>query len=149
MFKKIEGIIIFILVFFLFTTLFIRFFGVKTFVVQSDSMAPNYRINDLVYVKKFDSSKDVISVNDVIAFNQNGSMVMHRIIYMDSNKIITKGDNNNIQDAEISYSQVLGSIIFKVPLGGLLLNQYVLIITGGLYFITHLSIKIYKETKKG
>ncbi|HHX76214.1 MAG TPA: signal peptidase I [Acholeplasmataceae bacterium] len=150
MYKKIEGLIIVILMLFLFTTLLIRFIGIETFVVESDSMAPKYRVNDLVYIKQIDiTDVHTLEVGDVIAFNQNGKRVMHRITYIDDSKIITKGDNNDTNDPEISRDQVFGKVVFNLPFGAHILNVYVWIIIIGIYFVGHMSYKIYLEVKKG
>lgn len=150
MYKKIEAFIISLLMLFLLTTLLIRFIGVETFVVESDSMAPRYRVSDMVYIKRMDSSQtDGLKVGDVLAFNQNGKQVMHRIVYIDDTKIITKGDNNNQNDPEITHNQIYGKVIFNLPFGGYLLNIYVWLIGIGIYFIGHITYKIYKELKKG
>ena len=71
--------------------------------------------------------------------------VMHRIVYIDDTKIITKGDNNDQNDPELTHSQIYGKVVFNLPFGGYLLNMYVWIIGIGLYFIGHMSYKIYKE----
>lgn len=149
MFKKIEGVIITLLMLFLFTTLAIRFLGIETSIVESDSMAPNYRVNDLVYIKTLNNTaKDNLKVGDVIAFNQQGKNVMHRIVIINDTHMTTKGDNNDVNDPEITYNQVYGKVVFNVRFGGYLLNMYVWIIGIGIYFIGHISYKIYKEVKK-
>lgn len=150
MLKKIEGILVFLLLIFLLSTLTLRLFGVETYVIASDSMAPNYRVNDLTYVKKeSDVIKDDLKVGDVIAFNLNGQLVMHRIIALEDTHLITKGDNNDVADDQITYNQVYGMVGFNLKFGGILLNLYFWIIVMGLYVATLITKSIIKEFKKG
>lgn len=150
MLKKIEGILIIILMLFLFTTLFIRLIGVKTYVVESDSMAPSYRLNDLVYINTLRKpSSETLHIGDIVAFNQNSKLVMHRVVELSDTKLITKGDNNEVNDPAIYYNQVQGKVVFRIPFGGYILNIYVWIILVGLYIACQISHKIFKELKEG
>ena len=113
-------------------------------------MAPKYRINDLVYVKKMDVvTEDDLKIGDVIAFNLNGQLVMHRVIFLDSNMIITQGDNNNVADSPIAYNEVYGIVQFNLKYGGILLNLYFWMIVIGLYVAMLITKSIIKEFKKG
>lgn len=150
MLKKIESIIATIILIGLVLTLGLRLFSVETFVIQSDSMAPKYRVNDLVYVEKLSQvSESDLTVGDVIAFNLNGQLVMHRIISLSDKQIVTQGDNNDVADNAITYQEVYGKVQFNLKFGGIIFNMYFWIIVIGLYFTAKLTFKIVKEFKKG
>ncbi len=109
----------------------------KASLVLSGSMEPDISVNDLVILK----STDKFNVNDIVSYKDtSGKVVMHRIIKIDGNKVITKGDANNVSDKEIDKSQItgiyvcnikyLGKIIklIKTPIGLLLILLLIVVI---------------------
>ena len=95
-------------------------FGYKCFIVLSGSMEPEIYKGDLVIVKNTDSN--TLKENDIIAFrDKDGYVVTHRIVeinYDDGKKFITKGDNNNVNDADsVALESVEG--IYTSKIGGL------------------------------
>ncbi|VEU83333.1 signal peptidase I [Acholeplasma hippikon] len=147
MLKKIETIFITILVFFLASTFLLQIVGVRTRVVLSDSMYPKIRINNLVYINE-KYNVDKLNVGDVIAFEQGSKEVLHRIVEINGDLIVTKGDNNNVNDQPIMKSNVKGKLVFNIPFGGFLVNIYLWMVLIGLYGIFHLIKKIRKEFGK-
>lgn len=109
----------------------VRMFNVKPYTVLSGSMEPNYKVGSIVYVTKVDpfdlKEKDVITY--VIG---GGTVVTHRIVEViyDNEEnptqvsFRTKGDNNNSEDGgePIAARQVLGKVVFTVPLLGYIAN---------------------------
>ena len=83
----------------------------KVSLVLSGSMEPDISINDLVILK----STDKFNVNDIVSYKDtSGKVVMHRIIKIDGNKVITKGDANNVSDKEIDKSQITGIYVYNI-----------------------------------
>ena len=94
-------------------------FGYRHFIIATGSMEPNYKIGDLIIIKKF--PEEEIKIGDVITYNEiNGKeAISHRVtdIVQENGKKLyqTKGDNNNSPDKDlISYNQIQGKIVFKV-----------------------------------
>ena len=86
---------------------YVNIFGYTYFIVATGSMEDTINIDDLIIVKV---TKD-IKKNDIITYkNENGLMITHRIIDTDDDKLITKGDANNIADSPIDISQVVGRV---------------------------------------
>lgn len=87
-------------------------FGIKTAIVVTGSMEPTLKINDFVIMKK----PKEIKVNDIISFKQNNTTneVLHRVIKINNNEIVTKGDANNIEDEPIDIDQVTGVYVKKI-----------------------------------
>lgn len=120
-----------------------NFFGIKTYVIISGSMEPNYRIGDIVVVKDTEN----LQIGDVISFRQGHSIITHRIIDIteDNGKIqyLTKGDSNNATDSgKIENKLVEGKVIGKVPFLGkitLLLQGKIAIILVILIIYSYLS----------
>lgn len=92
-------------------------FGYKVYVVLSGSMTPNINKGDLVIVK--DVSFNELSVGDVITFEskKTDNYVTHRISEINSKeeKIITKGDANNVEDSSPVYkNNIQGKMVIKI-----------------------------------
>lgn len=82
-------------------------FGYTYMQVKTGSMAPSLNINDIVIIKL----KTNYKVNDIVTFEQDGYFITHRIIKMNGDKILTKGDSNNTEDDEIGASLVVGKVV--------------------------------------
>lgn len=86
-------------------------FGYGSAVVLSGSMEPEFSKGDLIIVKE---TADV-DINDIIVFKDGANLVVHRIVGMGGEVIVTKGDANPVEDNPISPSAVKGKVIFVVP----------------------------------
>ena len=93
-------------------------FGVGMAVVLSGSMEPEFSAGDLLIVAEQDSYE----VRDIIVFQDGRMSVTHRIVAMDEEQVITKGDANNVEDAPISYDQIKGEVVLKIPYVGHIVN---------------------------
>lgn len=87
-------------------------FGIKTAVVITGSMEPTLNINDFVIMKKPKN----IKINDIISYKliNSENEVLHRVIRINNDEIVTKGDANNIEDKPIKLNQVTGVYIGKI-----------------------------------
>lgn len=96
---------------------YVNIFGYTYFVVATGSMSGTIEVNDVVIVKITDN----YNVGDVITYIKDGSFITHRVVSVNDNQIITKGDVNNIEDDPILKENVIGivstvfslSILFK------------------------------------
>lgn len=95
--------------------------GTKGYAVVSNSMYPNLKKGDGVFVHKTEFSQlkegDIVTVS----FKKGGGTYTHRIYEIDyENKIIvTKGDNIPETDRETAEEkQIVGKVLFSVPLVG-------------------------------
>lgn len=86
-------------------------FGYGAAVVLSGSMEPELSINDLIIVKKTDD----FQVDQVVVYQDGNSLVVHRILEIRENEVITKGDANNTEDEPIEKSRIKGKVIFMIP----------------------------------
>ena len=87
-------------------------------VVLSGSMEPELSVGDLLIVVKSDD----YSEGDVIVFQKSRSAVVHRIMSIDGDSIITQGDANNTPDEPISHSNIKGKVLLAVPIVGYVIN---------------------------
>ena len=120
-------------------------FGIRVAIVLTGSMEPTLEINDFVIIKKPNKIKenDIISYND----NKNKKEILHRVIKVDQDEIVTKGDANNVEDTPINIKQVTGVYLGKIKYLGNIISY----ITKPLVFtmvITIIFIIILLPTKK-
>ena len=92
--------------------------GFAASVVLSGSMEPELSTGDLIFVV----SADEYNVDDVVVFQTGRIAVVHRIISIDGDSVITKGDANNIEDSPIPLSAIKGKVVLAIPLVGYLVN---------------------------
>lgn len=89
--------------------------------VISGSMEPKINIGDLVII---DTKTEKYKVNDIVTFKDvNGSFVTHRILEINDEEIITKGDANNTIDEAIDKDAIVGRYIYKINGIGALLKS--------------------------
>ena len=93
-------------------------FGYGAAVVLSGSMEPEFSKNDFIIVKETSD----YSVNDIVVYQDLNSLVVHRIVSMDGDFIVTKGDANNVADDPIHVSSIKGEVIFCIPAIGTLIG---------------------------
>lgn len=89
---------------------YVNIFGYTYLKVETASMADTIMIGDIVIVKINDDFLE----NDIISYKENNKIITHRIVKIDNDKIITKGDNNNVADSEIFQKDVIGKVVFVV-----------------------------------
>lgn len=72
------------------------------------SMLPLIQADDILYIQKVKYTS--LKVNDIIMFSRNNKIKVHRVIYMISKYILTKGDNNIKADGKIYPKQIIGRV---------------------------------------
>ena len=96
--------------------------GYRTYTVLSGSMEPKFYPGDIVVVKHKD--KTDIKLNDIVTYkDSDGVVITHRIIEETPQGYITKGDNNNTEDADIlTKDNIIGEVKFSIPKIGYIMN---------------------------
>ena len=96
------------------------YFHHQAIVVASGSMETVISKGDIVIVEKIDGNTDLLELNQVIAYNYNRKIVVHRLV----KKIVvngetiyyTKGDaNNDIDSYKVTKDMIIGIVNFKIP----------------------------------
>lgn len=93
-------------------------FGWGASVVLSGSMEPALSVDDLVFVRAQKSYTE----GDVIVYQYGSILVIHRIISIDGDEIITQGDANNTADQPIELSVVKGRAVGHIPFVGVIVR---------------------------
>jgi len=122
-------------------------FGYRLFKVMTGSMEPTINVNSLILIKEQKSYK----VNDIITFKSKNSYVTHRIVSIEEDKVITKGDNNNTEDKPISKKDIVGKLVRELKVYGFIMYLLSNPITWALIisiFLISLSINGNKERQK-
>ena len=109
--------------------------GYRVFSVASESMKDEYSIGDIILIKEVTASE--LKVGDNVTYigkkgNLKDLIITHKIVSIrkDNNDYyyITKGTSNEVEDPEISYSQIYGKVIYKTVVfsyfGRLMSNVY-------------------------
>ena len=86
-------------------------FGYTFFEVATGSMSPTLQIGDVVIVK---ITKE-IEQNDIIVYIDGENIITHRLIEINDDGLIAKGDANNSEDKPIQYEMVLGEVVSIWP----------------------------------
>jgi signal peptidase I len=80
------------------------------YIYNGTSMNPLFHAGQVLYVHP---TARELSVGDIIVFNDpiNKVNVVHRIVAISDNHLITRGDNNSLDDpVPVQFSQVLGKV---------------------------------------
>ena len=85
-------------------------FGYSALIVISGSMEPEISVDDLILIK----SQDEYTLDDIVTYKTTNSLVTHRIIRIDEEKIYTKGDSNNTEDDPIKVEQIYGKVVYNI-----------------------------------
>jgi len=89
---------------------YVDLFGYSLFSTETGSMSPKIEKGDVVIVK----IGEHVQENDIITYKNNNSFITHRIIEIDGESIIAKGDNNNTKDEPITKEAIVGKVTFII-----------------------------------
>ncbi|MCW2636171.1 MAG: hypothetical protein JWQ99_2538, partial [Blastococcus sp.] len=81
------------------------------------SMEPRFHTGDLAVLRP----AGAYSVGDVVAYDSASlnTIVMHRIVDVDADGFVTRGDNNDWVDPDRpNGNEILGRLLFRIPKGG-------------------------------
>lgn len=99
--------------------------------ITSGSMWPALKRGDLVLIKGI-SSKEEVEIGDIIVYKNPMGFTIHRVIRLNEQTLVTKGDANNVSDSPIRYEDIVGKTLnfngkpLRIPLLGsvsILVNQ--------------------------
>lgn len=82
-------------------------FGYGAAVVLSGSMEPELSVDDVIIVHKTED----YSLRDVVVYQSQGSLVVHRVVNIDGEQITTRGDANDSDDAAIGVDVIKGEVV--------------------------------------
>ena len=96
-------------------------FGISLFNLDNEMMKDELNKNDLVIVKEVEENN--LKEGDIIAYQVHGQIKISKIYNIKDKKYITRYNQSyylNIE--EVEYNQIIGKVIKKIPVFGLLLQ---------------------------
>ena len=81
--------------------------GYGAALVLTGSMEPTIMADDLILV----SAHESYDAGDIVVYQSGRILVVHRILRMEENAIITKGDANQAEDEPVAPEQIKGKVI--------------------------------------
>jgi len=88
--------------------------------ITSSSMWPTLKQGDIVFIKGV-SSRDEIKIGDIVVYKnpsppvggsgQAQSFTIHRVVQLNVNTFVTKGDANNVEDSPTTYDKLIGKAV--------------------------------------
>ena len=89
-------------------------FGYGLANVLSGSMEPTFSKGALLLVK---DTQD-IQEGDIVVYRSGNELIVHRVIALENDTVITQGDANNVADEPFEKTQIKGKVLFWIPLLG-------------------------------
>ena len=86
-------------------------FGHGCAVILSGSMEPALKVNDLVFIRE----EENYAPGDIVVFQSGTDRIIHRIVSIDGETVLTRGDANPVADSPIHISQIKGVLVLRVP----------------------------------
>ena len=117
---------------------------IEIYNVKTGSMEDNIHVGDYILILK----KTNYKVGDIVTYKREDYMITHRIVKIENDTYITKGDANNTEDEAIKKDSIVG----KVVLNGGILNiiiDYKFVLVGFLIILYLISCFIGKSNKEG
>lgn len=110
LYKLVICILIIIIIFNLCSIFNISLFHYRLFKVATGSMEPYLKVGEVILIK--DNAK--YKKGDIVTYKYKGSYVTHRVVTMNKNYIVTKGDANNTVDEAVKKKDVVGKMVLKL-----------------------------------
>jgi len=89
---------------------YVNIFGYSIFSTKTGSMSPTIEKGDIVLVKIGADAQE----NDIITYKSENAFITHRIIEIDGESVVAKGDNNNTEDKAIQKDAIIGKVIYII-----------------------------------
>ena len=89
-------------------------FGYGLANVLSGSMEPTFSKGSLLLVK---DTRDV-QEGDIVVYQSENELIVHRVIALTDDTVITQGDANNVADEPFARTQIKGKVLGWIPVLG-------------------------------
>lgn len=86
-------------------------FGYGASVVLSGSMEPTLCVGDLLIVRE----EEHYEAGDIVVYQSGSIPVVHRIVSVDGETVVTRGDANNTDDEPFPITALKGKVIRMIP----------------------------------
>lgn len=122
-------------------------FGYGMAVVLTGSMEPTIAMDDLIFVARQES----YAQDDIVVYQSGSMLVVHRILEVQPDTVLTQGDANNAPDAPVRKEMIKGKVIGILPGAGSIARMLksplaTAILIGGALAMSELALR--SERKK-
>ena len=112
-----------------------------TVIAHGDSMLPLIQNGDKI---KLQNNLGNISIDDIVAVSYNKTIILHRVVDMNNEMIVTKGDNNIFYEIPISKKNIIGvTHHHKISYEQIVIGNYITLNT--VYYINNKLAKKASE----
>ena len=128
--------------------------GYNLYLVRSESMRPTIDMGDLIITRPPNNPiKEEVKPGTIITYRYSNELITHRVLSIDSNNLVTKGDATEDPDPwTINFSNIEGIYMFRIPNAGYVtsfvqtkLGWFLAIIIPAALFVGWLAKDIVKE----
>lgn len=91
--------------------------------ITSGSMWPALKKGDMILIKGI-HGKEEVNEGDIIVYKNERGFTIHRVIKINEDTVVTKGDANNVSDSPVRYEEIIGKPFgfnqkpFRIPILG-------------------------------
>ena len=122
--------------------------GVRCAVVLTGSMEPTIHVNDMVFVLR----RPDYRIGDIVMYSDGNATVTHRIVAINPNGYVTRGDANNTPDDPMPIERIIGKVIFVIPRSGILMgflkSPYGIVSIVLIFIVMEILTKLYHQMKE-
>lgn len=117
--------------------------GYGFLIVLTESMEPTIFPQEFILIKELNNYE----LNDVVTYQSlDGTLITHRILQIDQDGFIAKGDKNQVTDARIALETIQGKVVFHSLSLGIFVIRYLKIIA--IFCLTILGMLILRKLIK-
>lgn len=99
----------------------VKLFGFAFLIVGTGSMEPEIQAGELIIIKE----KKNYEKEDIVTYlDKDGFLTTHRIVEINNEYLITKGDNNDLNDEKINFQNIKGKVVFHSKILGIFVYYY-------------------------
>ena len=124
--------------------------------VRTESMNPAIKMGDMIVTGPLNGLfSGELQPGEVVTYIRNEELITHRVVSVDGNTLLTKGDAMEESDPwTVAMSDVSGAYLFKIPYGGYLANfirtklgWFLVVILPSMLLVGLISWDIVKEAR--
>lgn len=124
--------------------------------VRTESMNPAIKMGDMIVTGPLNGLfSGELQPGEVVTYIRNEGLITHRVVSVDGNTLVTKGDAMEESDPwTVAMSDVSGAYLFKIPYGGYLANfirtklgWFLVVILPSMLLVGLISWDIVKEAR--
>lgn len=94
--------------------------GYSFSLVKSGSMTPTIRVGDMIVTRPVEGA---VQSGTIVMYRHNTELITHRVLSVDGNSVVTKGDALQHPDTwTVNFADLEGLYVFKVPFIGYAVN---------------------------